>query len=311
MLSFRARALLFLLQHRHWLRGQRHREIIDAAMSLHRRRQRLERGVRWFGGRPRDVTCTAADLAGRPAMWVRPRHGGTDQVLLYFHGGGYVMGSSRSHTRIVAKFVRATRAPAVVFDYRLAPEHPFPAALEDAIATYRALRAQGIAASRVVFVGDSAGGGLALATLLACRDAGEPLPAAVVTLSPWTDLACTGASHTESDPVAPAGSWAVFSRYYVATADARSPLVSPLYGDLRGLPPMFVSVGEREAMRDDAIRFVAKAQAAGVAVRLEVGAALFHCYPVFAPAFPEATAAMRAIGAFVRAHAPDSAERDA
>lgn len=301
MLSLRARALLFLLQHRHWLRGQQRRENIHAATSLRHRRERLERGVGWFGTRPRDVTTTPAVIDGRSAVWVRPVYGGSDQVLLYFHGGGYVMGSSRSHHRIVAKFVRASGASALVFDYRLAPEHPFPAALDDAVATYRWLLSGGVAASRIVFVGDSAGGGLALATLLACRAAGDPLPAAAVTLSPWTDLAYTGASYAEPDPVAPAGSWAVYSSFYAGEADVTSPLLSPLYGDLAGLPPLLVYVGEREAMRDDATRFAAKAREAGVAVRLEVGAGLFHCYPVFAPAFPEATAAMTDIGAFVRA----------
>lgn len=300
MLSLRARAFMFLLEHRHWLRGQRHREVVDDSYSFERRRARLERGVRWFGALPRGVTVTPASIHGRAAAWVRPQHAESEQVMLYFHGGGYVMGSTASYQRIVAKFVRASGAPALVFDYRLAPEHPFPAALDDAVDTYRWLLADGVSASRIVFVGDSAGGGLALATLLACRDRGIPLPAAAVTLSPWTDLACSGASYAEPDPVAPAGSWELFSAAYAGAADRRTPLLSPLHGDLWGLPPLLIYVGERESMRDDATKFAAKAQAAGVAARLRIGKGLFHCYPAFAPAFPEATKALDEIAEFIR-----------
>jgi acetyl esterase/lipase len=188
------------------------------------------------------------------------------------------MGSSRSHRGFVAKFVAGSGLGALVFDYRLAPEHPFPAALEDALTAYRWLLAQGYAPAHIVFAGDSAGGGLCLAALLAIRDSDLPLPSAAAVLSPWTDLKSTGTSYSRRDPLAPDGSWHVYSTYYAGDNDPAMPLISPLYGNLAGLPRLLIYVGDDEAMVDDSVQFTEKARTAGVEVTLHVGKGMVHCY---------------------------------
>lgn len=298
--SLRSRLYLFLLQHRHWLRLQRRPRQVDAATSIPLLRQRADASGSRLGTVPAGMAVTPATIAGRPAEWFVPQGADQQCLILCFHGGGYVMGSLESHRGVVAKVAQECRVAALHFDYRLAPEHPYPAALDDALAVYADLRAQGHAAESIVFVGDSAGGGLCLATLLALRDMAEPMPAAAVALSPWTDLACTGASYRRRDPLAPPGSWQTFSRHYAGAHDLTNPLISPLHGCLAGLPPLLIHVGERESMLDDSIQFARKAADAGVRVQLEVGGGMMHCYPLFAPRFPEATQALRDIAAFVR-----------
>lgn len=251
---------------------------------------------------PAGIEVSPVTIGGLCAEWIRPSQTRDERAMLYFHGGGYVMGSCRSHRAIVAKFVAGSGIGALVFDYRLAPEHPFPAALDDAVAAYRWLLSQNFSPARLAFVGDSAGGGLCLATLLAARDQGIPLPAAAVALSPWTDLKCTGNSYRRKDPLAPEGSWRVYSKYYVGENDPTLPLISPLYGDLAGLPPLLIYVGENESMLDDSTQFAAKARSASVNVRLQVGKGMVHCYPAFSPLFPEAKAAMEDICSFLRKH---------
>jgi acetyl esterase/lipase len=216
-----------------------------------------------------------------------------------------VTGSCQGHRSVVAKFVKASGVGALLFAYRLAPEHPFPAALEDALAAYRWLLAEGVSPDHIAFMGDSAGGGLGLATLIALRDQAVPLPAAAVALSPWTDLKCTGESLTTKakvDSLTWKESWAVFSSYYAGENDPGLPWISPLYGDLQGLPPLLIYVGGDELLLDDSTRFAEKAERAGVEVTLRVGEGLFHCYPVCAPLFPEAKQAMVEICTFIKAH---------
>ncbi len=267
-------------------------------------RAEIEKGAGFFGKLPDGFTLEPVDIDGLPAEWMLPPGAAKDRAILYFHGGGYATGSIPAHRGIVAKFVSASDTGALLFEYRLAPEHPFPAALEDAVAAYRYMLAEGVAPERIVFIGDSAGGGLVLATLLAARDQGLPPPAGAVALSPWTDVKNTGASwetNAKVDPLTWRESQAVFAKYYAGDQDAGNPLMSPLYGDLHGLPPLLIYVGRDEMMLDDSTRFAAKAQAAGVAVTLHIGEGMFHCYPACAPLFPEATQAMEEIGAFVKA----------
>jgi acetyl esterase/lipase len=192
--------------------------------------------------------------------WIEPSapyHAARDRCILYFHGGGYVAMSSRTHRSVTSRLATWSNASLFALDYRLAPEYPFPAALEDALSAYRALIAMGPDPSRMVFAGDSAGGGLALALLLALRDAGDPLPAAAVLFSPWTDLAATGKSvvtNNTSDALF-FGSWlASTARHYLADTPARNPLASPLYADLAGLPPLFIQVSDSEVLLDDSRR---------------------------------------------------------
>ena len=226
-----------------------------------------------------------------------------DKAILYFHGGGLVIGSVKAHRAIVAKFVKGSGVGALVFDYALAPEHPYPEGLNDSVAAYRYLLDEGIKPSRIVFMGDSGGGNLVLATLLSLKEQGIPLPAAAVTLSAWTDLTNRSESfktNEHADTLCWKEAQTVFSEYYTGSSNPELPLISPLYGDLKGLPPLLMYAGSDELMRDDSTRFAEKAADAGVDVTLKIGDGLFHCYPACAPLFPEANTALYEISAFIR-----------
>ncbi|MFL9964065.1 alpha/beta hydrolase [Paraburkholderia sediminicola] len=224
-------------------------------------------------------------------------------TVLYCHGGGYYFCSPRTHRSIV--FGLATRAGARVFslDYRLAPEHRYPAALDDALATYRRLIAVDTAPESIVIAGDSAGGGLALATLVALRDAGDPLPAGGLLFSPWTDLAATGASIRGNDGVDPMFCGAAIARaaqVYLGGSPATAPYASPVYADLHGLPPLFMMAGSTEVLLDDSQRVADNARAAGVDCEFEVWKEMPHVWPILAPFIPEASRALAHAAAFVR-----------
>jgi epsilon-lactone hydrolase len=243
-----------------------------------------------------------ADAPSVRGEWL-VREGGAPRTILYLHGGGYYFCSPRTHRAIT--FGLATRADADVFslDYRLAPEHPFPAALDDALAAYRRLLDEGAPAASLVIAGDSAGGGLALATLVALRDAGDPLPGGALLYSPWTDLACTGASIRENDGRDPMFCGDVFARIasmYLGETRATHPYVSPLYADFHGLPPLFLLAGSTETLLDDTLRVAERARAAGVSVECEIGRDLPHIWPIYAPFMPEARRALDASARFVK-----------
>jgi monoterpene epsilon-lactone hydrolase len=250
---------------------------------------------------PGDVRCQQISADDVAAEWIEAP-GAESGVILYLHGGCYALGSVDTHREFVARLARATRMRALGIDYRLAPEHPFPAALEDATAAYGWLLAQGIDPSRVIFAGDSAGGGLALATLVALRDAGRPLPAGAVCLSPWTDLALTGASiqtKAQVDLVLGREGIEKYTRYYAGEHhQVTHPLISPLYADLKGLPPLLVLVGTEEILLDDATRCAENAREAGVDVTLEIWDEMFHNFPL-APFLPEAKRAVGQMAEFV------------
>jgi len=203
---------------------------------------------------------------------------------------------------MVAKIAKGSGIRILVFDHRLAPEEPFPAALDDAVNAYSWLLNQGISPSNIMIIGESAGGGLCLATLLALRDQDIPLPEAAVAISPWTDLALTGDSYKTKleESIDPPGMSMVCSKYYVGENDPRHPWISPLYGDLHGLPPLFICVGTYETMLDDSLRFSEKAKTSGVDATLRVWDAMIHCFPLMAPLFPEATQALDEICLFIR-----------
>jgi epsilon-lactone hydrolase len=248
------------------------------------------------------------DLAAiPPGEWIEPvapDHAARKRVILYFHGGAYVAMSARTHRAITSRLAAWSGAMLFAADYRLAPEYPFPAALDDALAAYRALAAAGTAASRIVVGGDSAGGGLALALLVALRDAGDPPPAAGVLFSPWTDLACTGESIVTNDGVDALsfGSWVRSqARYYLGDTPATNPLASPLYADMTGLPPLLIQAGDSEVLLDDSRRVAEKASQAGVATTLTIWRGVPHGWQMFAPILPEGRAALREASAFIRA----------
>ncbi|SMP72171.1 alpha/beta hydrolase [Anoxynatronum buryatiense] len=303
MPSIRGRLIKTLLQHRYLFRYPFKRSRIDWTLydSILQFREEVESGAGKFGKMPQDLQVKPVHIGDLYAEWILPSQSASDKVILYFHGGGYVTGTCQSHRALTAKFVKNSGTGALLFEYRLAPENPYPAALDDSLAAYQWLLQQGIAPSDIVFVGDSAGGGLCLAALLAIRDQGIPLPSSAVAYSPITDFTCSGESHESNLNIclSPEGMAPALSRHYAGGADPAIPYISPLFGNLEGLPPLLIYAGEDETLRDDAIRFGHKAREAGVNVTLRIGEGMFHCYPAIAPLFPEATEAFDEICAFI------------
>ncbi len=236
---------------------------------------------------------------GVPAEWVTARGAAADRAVLYLHGGGYALGSIATHRELAARISAASGARCLVIDYRLGPEHRFPAAVEDAVAAYRWLLAAGYAPERLAIAGDSAGGGLTMATLLALRDQKLPLPATGVCISPWADLTMSGASMTskvKDDPMLSREPLAMMAGHYLGDGDPRAPLASPVFADLRGLPPLLIQVGAAEVLLDDSTRLAEKARAGGVEVELEVWPDMIHVWHAFASLVPEGQEAIDRIG---------------
>jgi monoterpene epsilon-lactone hydrolase len=242
--------------------------------------------------------------------WIEPAapdHAARGRCILYLHGGAYVAMSAQTHRCITSRLAARSDARVFALDYRLAPEHPFPAALEDALAAYRALIAAGTPASHIAVAGDSAGGGLALALLIAVRHAKDKQPAAAVLFSPWTDLAATGDSIIANDAADALffGAWvARTARHYLGDTPATDPLASPVYADLTGLPPLLIQVSDSEVLLDDSRRVIENAKQAGVEATLQIWPGLPHDWQIFAPILPEARAALHDAGAFIRARLP-------
>lgn len=253
---------------------------------------------------PRGSRFTPAMAGEVPAEWMQMPHAWPDRVLLFLHGGGYHNGSPRTHRRLVADLARVTHMRVLTPEYRLAPEHPYPAAVMDALVAYRWLIGQGIAADRIVVGGDSAGGGLALSLLLALREAGAALPLGAVLLAPWTDLTCSGGSYTrlrKFDPVITRDALRQAGREYAGERDPADPMLSPLFADLSGLPPLLVHVGGDEVMLDDSRVFAQRAREAGVTVSLRIFEGMWHVFHAAGTGIPEARQAVDEIGSFVKA----------
>ena len=251
------------------------------------------------------VRVEADTLGGVPVARIGAETG--DDVVFHLHGGSYVLGSATAMARLSGAIGARAGARVISVDYRLAPEHPFPAGLDDALAAYRGLLDSGVPAARIAFAGESAGGGLVLATLLAARDAGLPLPSSAVALSPWVDLTMSGESLTNRvafDPSMRKEGLLASALTYYAETDPADPLISPVFADLRGLPPLLIQVGSNEILLDDALRLAARAAADAVDVRLEVTAGASHVFQVFGDRLDEAGAALDNIGAFIRSRFP-------
>jgi monoterpene epsilon-lactone hydrolase len=253
---------------------------------------------------PDDVLVTEVTAGGVPAHWLEAPGTQTDRVLIFLHGGGFEFGSVRSDGELAARLGRASGMRVLFPEYRLAPEHHFPAAIDDVVAAWRWLRNdQRLPARSIAVAGDSAGGGLAVALLVALRDAGDALPAAAVLMSPTVDLTSSGASMTErvdQDPISTPAMLRQFASDYLAGADPRTPLASPLFASLAGLPPLLVLVGTADLLLSDSERLAAAADQAGVDVTLEIGEGLPHVYPLMLGT-PEAAEATDEIGKFLRA----------
>ncbi|WP_169729296.1 alpha/beta hydrolase [Solimonas soli] len=248
-------------------------------------------------------TRTAADtLRGVPVEWISSTHQPARRVVLYLHGGAYLFGAARIYRAVNARLAEWAQARVVAVDYRLAPEHPFPAAPADALAAYRGLLERGIAAADIVLAGDSAGGGLALACALQVREAGLPMPAGIVLFSPWVDLSLGGetiVSRAASELILDPQMLREAAAAYLAGRPAQTALASPLFADLRGLPPLLVQVTDTELLYDDARRLAERAGAAGVEVEYKVWRGLWHVWQVFAGKVPEADAALREAADFI------------
>jgi acetyl esterase/lipase len=253
-----------------------------------------------------DVKCEPVNAGGVKAEWVTAPGADAGRAVLYLHGGGYVIGSINTHRDLAARISRAAKARALIIDYRLAPEHPFPAAVEDSVAAYRWMLASGLSASRIAVAGDSAGGGLTVATLVAIRDAKLANPGAGVCLSPWVDLEGLGDSmktKASVDPMVQKDALVEMAKHYLAGQSPRSPLAAPLYADLAGLPPLLIHVGTAETLLDDSTRLAERARKAGVKVTLEPWENMIHVFQIFAPMLDEAQQAIDKIGEFIRANA--------
>jgi len=273
-----------------------------APEALDAQRDQYDKAERFFKVPP-DVAVEPVKVEEMAAEWLRPAGARADVTVLYLHGGGYAIGSPKSHRHLAAAIAKAAGARALLIDYRRAPEQPFPAAVDDAVAGYRWLLATGQPAERIVVAGDSAGGGLTVATLLALRDAGATLPAAGVCISPWVDLTCSGGTYqtkAASDPIVTRESVARMASWYLAGADPRTPLASPLHADLHGLPPLLIHVGSDEVLLDDARQLAARARAHGVEATLDVWPEMIHVWHWFLGMLGEAQRAVDRIGEFIR-----------
>lgn len=282
-----------------WVSRRTMKNRLGASGSVPKERENLEK---MSGLMSRRTPGPPATINGVPGEWQLPQTGDGGRTILYLHGGGYVLGSPLSHRDMVGAIADAAHARAFIADYRLGPEHPFPAAVEDAVAAYQGLLDSGIDPARLCIAGDSAGGGLTVAALVAIRDRKLPLPAGGICISPWADLTCSSNSMTsmaEADPMLKPDALRWMAGLYLNGQDPKAPLASPVFADLKGLPPLLIQVGTEEALYDDAIALSRVAHEAGVDATLEVWEGMMHVWHLMAKLIPEGKQAIQAIGAFV------------
>ncbi len=280
----------------------------NSGLPIEQRRTGMEDGVALLpiaeGVKSEPVT-----IGDMQAEWIVPAEIDNDAVILYLHGGAYCLGSITTHRSMVSFIAKAARAKALIIDYRLAPENPFPAAVEDAVSAYRWLLAQGVSPQKLIMAGDSAGGGLSVATLVDLKQKGELLPAAAVCLSPWVDLEGIGASMTakaEVDPMIQREGLMEMAKAYLAKADPKTPLAAPMYANLKGLPPLLIQVGTAETLLDDSIRLTERAKQAGVQVVLESRDDMIHVWQMFVGmGVPESKDAVDGIARFIQQYTSD------
>jgi len=271
-----------------------------AQVTLEQRRKGMEKVAFRVA---EDVVVEHVTVAGRAAEWLRAPGTNVQRAILYLHGGGYVMGSPNTHRSLGGEVSRAAQAVVLMVDYRLAPESPFPAAVDDSVAAFEWLLAQGSKPQNLAVAGDSAGGGLAAATLLALRDRKLPLPKAAVCISPWSDLTCTNDSYktrAAADPMVTTDGIGNMASLYLQGADPKNPLASPNFAELRGLPPLLIHVGRDEVLLDDSIKLHERAKAAGVDSTLEIWDDMIHVWHAFHPMLPEGKQGITRVGAFLQ-----------
>jgi epsilon-lactone hydrolase len=302
MTSFKSRIFNTMIRNSYLFRGKLKKETFDMNTSIEQFRKDCEKGAARYSKLPAGVVVKPDIMDGIKAEWLIPSGSSPDKVIMYVHGGGYVSGSCSDHRAFVSRFAGYTGVANLVYEYGLAPENPYPAAVDDSVKVYRWLLASGFKPENIIIAGESAGGGLTLAILLYLKDHTIPLPKAGVAISPWTDLTCSGETYQTKNKVSPAplNSWHVFAKHYAVDNPLTLPYISPLFGELNGLPPIFINSGMDDELFDDGRMFAEKARAAGVDVTFRAGEKMLHCYPLLAPMFPEATGAMDEIVAFIR-----------
>jgi len=286
-----------------WLTSRYLKKTNVRTAAVPRLRERLDKVGR-LGHRARGVGIAATGIAGLRAEWYRPKQPAAGKVFLYLHGGAYALGSCDSHRALATHIARAGNVDTLLPEYRLAPENPFPAGLHDCVAVYRALLDEGYSAGDIIIGGDSAGGGLTVATMLQLRHDGVPLPRAAVLLSPFLDMTASGESmqtRAAQDPWFIPDNIAVVVGHYCPDEELRNPLLSPVFANVAGLPPTLIHVGDDEILLSDSIRFADKLESAGIYVQLEVFPELWHVFQLFVGAMPESRVAIEKIGAFVKA----------
>ena len=304
MASIRARTLRWLSSRYIKKANLRNAEVDELRRKL-LRATRLLRRVRGVG-------VEATEIAGLSAEWLTPENARDDKVLLYLHGGAYVAGSCRTHRHMVSHLAKAARMRALVPEYRLAPEHRFPAAIDDAVNVYRALLADGTRPADIHIAGDSAGGGLTAAMLLSLRHTGDPLPAGAVMLSPFLDITASGETmqtRADKDPWFCYEEVQLVAGYYCNDeSEHRNPLVSPVFANVAGLPPIYIQVGDDEVLLSDSTRFADNISAAGGQVKIEVFPDMWHVFQLFVGKMPEARTAINKIGEYLGGAAAEVSE---
>lgn len=302
MQSIRSRLIIWLLQHRHLFKLKLKPEVVTEDFSVQEFRKEIEVATKRIERPLKDVQIEEANINGMNGEWIIPKNASREKVIMYIHGGGFISGSTGSHRMHVAKFVKNSGIKALLFDYRLAPEYPYPAALDDSVAAYQWLIDQGYCPENIVVAGESAGGTLTLSLLLALKSLNINLPKSAVAISPVTELSCSAESFRTNakNDIAPMNSWSVWTNYYIAGSDLTDPLLSPIYGDLSGLPPLSLTVGTNEIHYDDTVNFAKKAEEYGVDVELNIWKGMIHAFPILSPLFPEAKGALLNICDFIR-----------
>ncbi len=301
MQSIKSKIIFSLIRNRHVFKFQLKKPVIDEFFSVQEFRNQIEKASEKMTKIPKDIIVEEIMINSIQGEWIKPKGCNEDNVLLYIHGGGFISGSSKSHRMHVLKFAKGANIKTLLFDYRLAPEHPFPAGKEDCIEVYQWLLEKGYKAENIAIAGESAGGYFTLDLMIALRDRHIELPTCGVAISPCTDLTCQAPSFKSNYPkdIAPLNSWSVWTKMYVGEYDPNDGEVSPLYNDLRGLPPLMIIVGTHEIHYDDAVNFAIKAKEAGVSVNLSIWENMVHAFPIMSPLFKEARDAMGEICTYI------------
>ena len=301
MQSLRSKLVIGLIKNRHLFKLKLKPEVIDENFSVDEFRERIDKASAKVK-LPKNVLSQKISVEGLNAEWLIPQNPLKDKVLLYIHGGGFISGSCLTHRMHVAKFANECQIKSLVFDYRLAPEYPFPAALDDCVMAYKWLLNQGVKARNVIIGGESAGGTLTLSLLLALKKNNIMQPKAAFSISPVTDLRCNADSfkYNAKNDVAPMGSWTVWTNFYIADNNPTNPLLSPRFGNFEGIPPLYICVGSHEIHFDDCVNIAEIAKQFGVDVTLRKWDKMIHAFPLLSPLFPEAKRALQEICEFVK-----------